>query len=161
MRVLRAAACAPLVVAVLGASLILASSTAVSAEFTGLNGTYRATSDGTWAKTNHAMHPEAVVTSTWTVTSTCTNPLDCTGRVSSDAGWSAPLRLVGGDMWFVTRDIDNWERCEDGATAPGHQIFKFTVEKLSGWDQTTGPSGACGRNQWLVIDMPFTLVKIG
>jgi hypothetical protein len=161
MRVVRATARTTLVAAVIGASWIGASSMAASAEFTGLNGTYRATSDGTWAKTNHAMHAEAVVTSTWTVSSTCNNPMDCTGQVSSDAGWSAPLRLVGGDMWFVTRDVDNWERCEDGTTAPGHQIFKFTVENLAGWDQTTGPSGACGRNQWLVIDMPFTLVKTG
>jgi hypothetical protein len=59
-------------------------------------------------------------------------------------------------------DVENWERCEDGTTAPGHQTFKFSAdEKLSGWDYTVGPSGACGANKWLVIEMPFKLVKTG
>jgi hypothetical protein len=40
--------------------------------------------------------------------------------------------------------------------------FKFSAdEKLSGWDYTVGPSGACGANKWLVIEMPFKLVKTG
>jgi hypothetical protein len=88
--------------------------------------------------------------------------MDCTGRVTSDQGWSANLRLVGGDLWIVAHDVPNWEKCEDGTTAPGHQTFKFSAdEKLAGWDRTVGPSGACGANKWLTIEMPFKLVEVG
>jgi hypothetical protein len=128
-----------------------------------LNGTYRATSDGQWAQTNYQFHNEATVTAIWTITSTCTNVMECTGQVTSDQGWSAPLKLVGGVMWLVTHDVPNWEQCGDGMpAAPGHQMFKFSAdEKLAGFDHTQGPSGACGANRWLVVDMPFKLVKIG
>lgn len=126
-----------------------------------LNGTYRATSDGAWAKLNHQMHNQETVTSTWTITTTCTTPVDCAGTVSSDQGWSAPIVLRSG-MWLVTRNIANWEQCPDGTAFPGRQQFKFyqAPEDLKGWDETTGPSGACGANLWLVIDMPFTLVRV-
>jgi hypothetical protein len=138
------------------------SSAHASSDSIALNGTYSATSDGAWAKTNYSLHNEATVTSIWTITSTCDNPMDGAGRVTSDQGWSANLRLVGGDMWFIAHDVENWERCEDGTTAPGYQTFKFSAdEKLSGWDYSVGPSGACGANKWLVIEMPFKLVKTG
>jgi hypothetical protein len=127
-----------------------------------LNGTYTATSDGTLAKTNYAFHDEATVTSTWTISSTCNNPVDCEGQVVSDQGWSAKLRMTGGDMWVVAHDVDNWERCQDGTTATGRQTFKFSANQtLAGWDCTVGPSGACGANKWLVVEMPFKLVKTG
>jgi hypothetical protein len=127
-----------------------------------LNGTYTAISDGKLAQTNYSFHDEDTVTSTWTISSTCTDPMDCTGRVTSDQGWSANLRLVGGDLWVVTHDVANWERCQDGTTAPGHQMFKFSAdEKLTGWDYTVGPSGACGANKRLTIELPFSLVKAG
>ncbi|MGH3558045.1 MAG: hypothetical protein ACRDTK_11250 [Mycobacterium sp.] len=162
MRVVRAMASATLLAAAMIPGLGAASSAHASSDSIALNGTYTATSDGAWAKTNYAYHDEPTVTSTWTITSTCRNPMDCTGRVTSDQGWSADLRLVGGTMWLVARDVENWERCEDGSTAPGHQKFKFSAdEKLSGWDYTVGPSGACGANKFLVVEMPFKLVKIG
>lgn len=128
-----------------------------------LNGTYRAISDGQWAQTNDQYHNEATVTSIWTITSTCANPMECTGQVTSDQGWSAPLQLVGGNMWRVTHDVPNWEQCDNGLpAATGHQVFRFSSDdKLAGDDHTVGPSGACGVNQWLVVDMPFKLVKIG
>ena len=133
-----------------------------SPDSTALNGTYTATSDGNWAQTNYSLHDEPTVTSTWTISSTCSDPMDCTGRVTSDQGWSANLRLVGGDLWVVAHDVPNWEKCEDGSSAPGHQTFKFSAdEKLAGWDYTVGPSGACGANKWLTIEMPFKLVRAG
>ena len=46
-----------------------------------INGTYRATSVGEWAKTNDAFHNQATVTSTWTITSSCSNAQECTGQV--------------------------------------------------------------------------------
>jgi hypothetical protein len=127
-----------------------------------LNGTYTTISDGNWAQTNYSFHDEPTVTSKWTISSTCSDPMDCTGRVTSDQGWSANLRLVGGDLWVVAHDVPNWEKCEDGSSAPGHQTFKFSAdEKLAGWDYTVGPSGACGANKWLTIEMPFKLVRAG
>ncbi|WP_445163682.1 hypothetical protein ACTXG5_11005 [Mycobacterium sp. Dal123C01] len=138
------------------------SSARASSDSIALNGTYSAISDGALAQTNYSYRNEATVTSIWTITSTCDDPMDCAGRVTSDQGWSANVRLVGGNMWFVARNVEGWERCEDGTTAPGHQTFKFSAdEKLSGWDYTVGPSGACGANKWLVVEMPFKLVKTG
>ncbi len=131
-----------------------------------LNGTYTAVSDGQWAKTNYRYHDEAIVTSTWTVTSTCATYQDCTGRIVSDAGWSADLTYLSG-RWRVVRTIENWQPCPDGTTAPGQQSFEFSrpridsdASHLVGWDRTTGPSGACGINKWLNITMPFTLTIV-
>jgi hypothetical protein len=133
-----------------------------SPDSTALNGTYSATSDGSRAQTNYAFHDEATVTSTWTISSTCTDPMDCTGQVRSSQGWSANLRLIGGDLWIVARDVPGWEKCQDGSSAPGHQMFKFSADdNLAGWDYTVGPSGACGANKPLTIELPFKLVKAG
>jgi hypothetical protein len=132
-------------------------------ELIALNGRYRATSDGQRAQTNEQFHAEPVVTAIWTISSTCTNPEDCTGTVTSDQGWTAPIMMAGGSMWRVVHDVPNWEQCGDGMpAATGHQVFRFSIDdKLEGDDHTVGPSGACGANRWLVIDMPFKLVKIG
>lgn len=148
-----------------------ASSANASDDGDALNGTYLATSNGEWARTNESYHDEATVQSTWTITSTCTTPVDCTGEVTSDAGWSADLHRTNVE-WTVKRDIPNWEPCADGTADTGAQEFRFYPANargqgspgsttLIGEDKTTGPSGACGRNQWLTVRMPFKLVKIG
>lgn len=136
-----------------------------------LNGTYRTTSIGGWAKTNDTYHDEATVVSTWTITSTCSSAQDCTGTVTSDQGWNAPLNLRGGTLWRVARDVPNWEKCPDGSSYPGHQLYFFYPvdangqvqlgsPTLAGTDKTLGPSGACGRNMWLVVEMPFRLDRV-
>ena len=136
-----------------------------------INGTYRATSVGEWAKTNDAFHNQATVTSTWTITSSCSNAQECTGQVRSDQGWSAPLYMHDGTMWYVKHDVPNWERCPDGTAFTGQQTFTFFPAgpdgqqqpgsaTLAGQDKTVGPSGACRVNKWLVINMPFRLDKI-
>ena len=89
-----------------------------------LNGTYTAFSDGVWAKTNDSYHDERSVTQTWTITSTCTTYQDCTGRVTSDQGWSADMIYMSGS-WRVRRTVDNWEPCIDGTATPGEQTFTF------------------------------------
>jgi hypothetical protein len=136
-----------------------------------INGTYIATSVGEWAKTNEAFHDEPTVRSTWTITSSCTTAQDCSGQVTSDQGWSAPLAMHDGAQWRVRRDVPNWEYCPDGTAVTGQQIFSFVAvgpdgrvqpgsSTLAGLDKTTGPSGACGINRWLVIQMPFRLDKV-
>jgi hypothetical protein len=137
-----------------------------------INGRYTATSLGNWAKTNDAYHDEATVRSTWTLSSSCTTAQDCTGQVSSDQGWSAPLHTTDGEMWYVKHDVPNWETCRDGSTNTGHQVFTFVPvdangdvqtgsSTLAGLDKTVGPSGACRVNTWLTIEMPLRLDKIG
>ena len=44
----------------------------------GLNGTYVATSNGQWAQTNDIYRDEASVRSTWTISTTCSTPVECT-----------------------------------------------------------------------------------
>ena len=140
-------------------------SAAATFEDIAINGSYIATSDGQWAKTNEVFHDEATVTTTWTITTSCTTAFDCAGQMSSDGGWNAPIRYVSG-LWFVTRTIDNWEQCADATTGPGMQTYKFYPDpaeptRLIGWDSTVGISGTCGINRPLVIDMPFRLVPTG
>jgi hypothetical protein len=130
-----------------------------------VNGVYTATSDGQNAKTNDRFHDEPSVTATWTVTSNCQTFMECTGTVKSDQGWVAKLSYL--DLrWRAVHVIDDWVKCPDGTTAPGEQYFSFTRDYLNparfvGWDKTLGPSGACGTNQWLAVEMPFTLTPAG
>ena len=138
----------------------------------GLNGTYTATSNGEWAKTNERFHDEVSLRSTWTITTACSYPTECTGTVSSDFGWDAPVYKTGG-VWYVKRTVENWQPCPDGTAYPGLQVFRFapttpdgsrvdpTSTTLVGEDQTTGTSGACGTSLPLFINMPFKLVKTG
>ncbi len=136
-----------------------------------INGTYNVTSNGQWAKTNEVYHNEAVVRSTWSITTTCTSLSDCAGQVTSDQGWTAPIYTKGGE-WHVERTIKNWEPCQDGTAADGHQLFRFYPvddqgqlairgsTTLAGEDKTIGPSGACGTNRALLISMPLKLTKL-
>ncbi len=138
----------------------------------GLNGTYIATSNGEWAKTNDAFRDEASLRGVWTISTTCGYPTECTGTVNSDFGWSAPIYKASG-VWYVKRTIPNWEPCPDGTAAQGFQVYRFVpvVEDgsqvdpmsttLAGEDQTTGTPGACGISKPLFISMPFKLVKVG
>lgn len=147
-----------------------------------VNGTYIATSDGGFATTNYAFHNEATVRSTWTISSTCSSDGHCSGQVRSDQGWSAPLRTEA-SVWYVDRDVPNWETCADGSTFPGHQTFMFYPANpngvtqvgspyLEGKDKTVGTRAACGippvadapasgsYGKPLTIVMPFRLDKI-
>jgi len=145
---------------------------AFAADEWGLNGTYIATSNGEWAKKNDIFYNERSVRSTWTISTTCSYPTECTGTVTSDAGWSAPIRQSAG-VWYVRRTVPNWEPCPDGTAADGQQLFRFIAatpdgaamnpasNSLVGEDQTTGPGGACGISYPLFITMPFKLVRQG
>ncbi|OBI78513.1 hypothetical protein [Mycobacterium sp. E740] len=142
-----------------------------------LNGTYRVMSDGEWAK--RGMTPggadvffdQKTVVQTWTISTECVSPIECSGTVQSDLGWTGTIRLK--DFWIIDHDIPNWLPCPDGSSAPGHQKFIVSgwnparnernvkiTDFLMGRDQTKGPSGACGTNQPVVIEMPVKMQKI-
>ncbi len=146
-----------------------------------LNGTYRATSNGDWAQSSAGPHgnggamvylDEQTKIETWTVSSDCVSPVECSGEVSSDAGWTAPLKWNGNE-WFVDRDIPNWEPCPDGTAAPAHQRFGLwpfdpstthreptARDLVVGLEKTTAPSGACGKNKPLSIELPVRWEKM-
>jgi hypothetical protein len=138
----------------------------------GINGTFRAQSNGDWAQSNDQYHDEATVISQWTISTTCTSPTNCAGTVTSDLGWTAPIATTSG-QWFVTRELPTWEPCADGTFGHGEQKYRFyqvaatgdQVDSKSttfaGEDKTVGDSGACGRNKSLVITLPFRLDKVG
>lgn len=136
----------------------------------GLNGTYTATSNGEWAKTNDIFHDEASIRGTWTISTTCSYPSECTGTVDTDWGWSAPIYKKSG-VWYVKKTVDNWQPCGDGTAGPGLQVYRFFPSNesatavdpasttLLGEDSTTGVSGSCGSSKVVFITMPFKLVK--
>src|SRR5271156_4430209 len=113
MRPMSTVASAPLVAAALVGGVGTTPPAQASDDAYAINGTYAATSDGTYATTDYAFHNETTMKSTWTITSTCPTEVRCTGRVSTDQGWSAPLRLEG-RVWYVERDLPNWETCPGG-----------------------------------------------
>ncbi|WP_232374982.1 Rv2253/PknI dimerization domain-containing protein [Mycolicibacterium mengxianglii] len=136
----------------------------------GINGTFATSSNGDWAKVNERYHDEPVVRSTWTINTVCSTPMDCAGTVNSDQGWSAPIYTTNG-VWYIKRVVPNWKFCADGSPVEGMQIYRIypvgpegyvdtTSDEYTGEDQTVGPSGSCGRNQWPQIRMPFYMKKI-
>ncbi|MCV7317089.1 hypothetical protein H7J77_16240 [Mycolicibacillus parakoreensis] len=154
--------------------LILGTATAVPAEADAefaLNGAYRVVSNGNFAKTNEVYMKERTVDSVWTFSSSCTNAHECTGEVTSDQGWSAPLEFRT-TRWIVDRFHENWQTCPDGTTSPGRQRYQFqgsdangqyektNIDHLVGYDRTIGVSGACGRNTPTVITMPMDLRRL-
>jgi len=138
-----------------------------------INGTYTATVVGDWTRTREGYHQEAVVRSTWKVTTSCSTAQDCKGQVVSDQGWTAPLTMHDGLNWYLKRDIPNWVTCPDGSSFTGKDYVFFypanpdTGENmlgspvLAGRDHTVGPAGVCGTNEPMYIDQPFRLDKIG
>lgn len=137
-----------------------------------LNGTWRVMQNGEWARTNQVLIDQKVIIENWTITSSCVSPIECTGQVTSDQGWTAPINLVT-VYWILNRDIPNWAPCPDGTFAPGHQ--KFTVwginpalnerdlritDLLAGRVITETDSGACGKNQPLDIEVPVRMERL-
>jgi hypothetical protein len=147
--------------AVLSAAVVVPPA-ASATDWPTLNGRFAAVSDGRWAKTRDVYHDEATVNSTWTITSECTTHSECTGHIVSDQGWSADANFSFG-LWLVEHVVPDWERCDDGSSAPGKQQFLFhpvDATTLVGKDKTIGASGTCGISNWLTIEMPFTLTRI-
>lgn len=155
-------------VATLAISLAVCPVAVASPNDVALNGTFTAVSDGTLAKTNEIFRDQATVTSTWTVVSSCVTFQDCTGTLTSDQGWTAQL-VYRSQRWRGVRVIENWLPCPDGTAAPGTQSFTFWSKRLDavdrndrliGWDETVGPSGACGVNRWVTVRMPLVVTRV-
>lgn len=158
-------------VAVVG-SLGLAAPASASNYGVELNGTWEVESNGDWAKNNEVFLNEQTVVQKWTMSSSCTSPISCTGTVTSDQGWSAPM-VNHGDYWAVDVVRQNWEPCQDGTAATGAQKYFFwgvdvvtesrdmkMTDLMAGRDRTEGPSGACGINNPLVVELPMTLRRL-
>lgn len=131
----------------------------------GINGTFATSSNGVWAKVNDRYEDQPRVVSTWTISTQCISPTECSGTVNSDAGWSAPIYTTNG-LWYVKRVVPNWRFCADGTPVDGLQLYRIypvgfdghvdqSSDEYTGEDVTSGPSGSCGRNQPPVIKMPF------
>lgn len=144
---------------------------ATTKEEVAVNGTFRVTSIGDYAQTNDQYYGERTIIQTWTISSSCETFQECHGTVTSDQGWSAPLYMFDGIMWKIKRNVPNWEQCEDGTAYTGEQTYyfypvdvngeyKLGSPVMAGKDRTVGPSGACGRNQWLDIAMPMRLDRL-
>ncbi|WP_412093912.1 hypothetical protein [Mycolicibacterium goodii] len=144
--------------------------TASADEQWGINGTFATSSNGEWAKINERYEKQPSTRDTWTVSTQCTSPTNCAGTVSSDQGWSAPIYTTSG-LWYVKRVLPQWRYCADGTPIEGLQIYKIYPvgpdahldlgsDEYTGEEQTLGPSGSCGRNQWPAIRMPFYMKKI-
>jgi hypothetical protein len=171
MRGVRSAALVSAAVA-LGGSLGSATPAYASNYGVELNGSYRMIMNGDWAKNNEVFIDEQTQIQTWTISSECTSPIRCTGTVTSDQGWTAPMTNTG-DYWLAERVVDNWEPCPDGTAAPGTQRFWFwgwdpinsqrstkIRDLLAGRVRTQAASGACGINKPLVIEVPIRLEQL-
>jgi hypothetical protein len=168
--VLRTATAILLSAATIG-SIGVAAPAAASGGEEALNGVFTATSNGEWAKLNDRYQGHQTVKSTWTISSTCLHPLACAGTVRSSLGWTENISKTETN-WVVRHYVPDFIPCPDGTQAPGLQYFRFypanvdgmqqsKSDYLLGEDQTTGESGACGRNLSLLLNLPFKLLKEG
>ncbi|WP_264024620.1 hypothetical protein [Mycolicibacterium pyrenivorans] len=167
----RVAGCIGMVIVAFVGSLGLSPSARASNFGVELNGVYRVFSDGEWAKKNEVFFDQASVIETWTVTTDCVSPIECSGEVKSDLGWTGTARL--GYFWYVEHTIPKWIPCSDGTFADGVQQFIIwgvnpdTGERMikdfthfAARNVTKGPSGACGVSNPVVIELPARIDKI-
>jgi hypothetical protein len=134
-----------------------------------ISGTWRVFSDGEWARTNEVKFKQQSVLETWTVDVSCVSPIECSGEVHSDRGWTGTARLD--DFWYVEHDVPNWMPCPNGTFATGHQKFILwgmnpqeqrrvtrDITTFGGRNITKSDSGACGVNKSKVIELPVRMV---
>ena len=125
-----------------------------------LNGRYLATSNGEWAMTNESFHDEATTRSIWTITSSCSTPQDCAGTVTSDQGWTADISFRPATSGGSTASFRIGSHAPTAPRPPAYRNYVFWPSDetgvidmsspiLTGWDETGGPSGACGWNKTL------------
>jgi hypothetical protein len=136
-----------------------------------ISGTWRVFSDGEWARTNEVKYKQQSVLETWTVDVSCVSPIECSGEVRSDRGWTGTARLD--NFWYVEHDVPNWMPCPNGTFATGHQKFLLygmdpaiqlgvsrNITTFAGRNITKTDSGACGRNLATVIELPVRMERL-
>jgi hypothetical protein len=155
-----------------GGSVLTAPQCAANYDEFAPNGTYSVVSNGEWAKMNDRYEDKPSVRSTWTVSTTCSTAITCSGKVTSTLGWTEDIYTTNG-IWYVKHAVPDWIPCPDGGVGPGLQVYRFypaTDEGIAtsytntnlylGEDQTTGESGACDRNRSLVLVLPVKITKV-
>ncbi|HEY9266061.1 MAG TPA: hypothetical protein VIQ11_15800 [Mycobacterium sp.] len=136
-----------------------------------ISGTWRVFSDGEWARTNEVKFKQQSVLETWTVDVKCVSPIECSGEVHSDRGWTGTARLD--DFWYVEHVVPNWMPCPNGTFATGYQKFILwgmnpaierritkNITTIDGRNITKSDSGACGVNKSKVIELPVRMEKL-
>jgi hypothetical protein len=137
-----------------------------------LNGTWRAQSNGSYAKTNDVYMDELTIIQTLTINSSCLSPIECTGTVKSDQGWTAGMRLQFG-FWTADRVVPHWLPCPDGSFSDVNEKLIFwgvdpsrneknlkITDLLAGRDIFKGPSGGCGINKPIDVEYPLRLERL-
>ncbi len=136
-----------------------------------ISGTWRVFSDGEWARTNEVKIKQQSVLETWTVDVSCVSPIECSGEVHSDRGWTGTARLDA--FWYVEHEVPNWMPCANGTFATGYQKFilwgmnteiqrRITrdITTFAGRNITKSDSGACGVNMSKVIEIPVRMERV-
>ncbi len=91
----RVRASAVIATAALAAALVAASPAGANDGW-GINGTFATSSNGDFAKVNERFQDQPGERSTWTITTQCVSPTECTGTVTSDkAGVRPSTRRAG------------------------------------------------------------------
>src|ERR1700733_10454496 len=98
---------------------------AYTKEEVAINGTYRVTSIGNWAKINDQYNGEPTTVQTWTLSSTCTTYMECDGTGKSDEGWSSRLYMQDGTLWYARHKVPKCELSLDCTSFIGKQTFSF------------------------------------
>jgi hypothetical protein len=114
---------------------------------------------------------QQTVIENWTVSTSCVSPIECSGVVTSDRGWTGTARLD--DFWFIEHDLPNWMPCPDGTFATGHQKFMVwgvnpvtglrenkNIGTFAGVNMTKSDSGACGVNKPKSIELPVRMERV-
>ncbi|HEY9263327.1 MAG TPA: hypothetical protein VIQ11_01830 [Mycobacterium sp.] len=138
---------------------------------TDISGTWRVLSDGEWARTNQVLIDQQTVIETWTVTTSCVSPIECSGEVRSDRGWTGTARLDA--FWYIEHVVPTWMPCPGGTFATGYQTFLLwgvdpateqavsrDIQTFAGRNITKSNSGACGVNHPKVIELPVRMERI-
>jgi hypothetical protein len=155
-----------------GGALAAAPSAGASNFGVELNGQYRAISNGEWAQRNGVYFDEKSTDEIWTISSSCVSPIECTGDIRSNAGWTSTMTFEG-TYWTAKHEIPSWVPCPDGTFANGLQTLMFwginpqtsqrvvtITDLLAGRNITKGSKGACGRNEQVVKELPLKLQKL-
>ncbi|WP_299561604.1 hypothetical protein [uncultured Mycolicibacterium sp.] len=170
MAATRMGARAAAVAAVVAAGMLPAPSAAAGPEDWGINGTFAVSSNGNFARVNERYQDQPGERAIWKISTQCISPIECTGTVESDQGWTAPIYTTTG-LWYVKRVLPEWRYCADGRPVEGLRTYKIYPvgfdgryqegsDEFTGENATIGASGSCGRNQWPHIRMPFYMRKI-